>query len=320
MTTTHFVRAGLACLLLSAPLSSFALMPTNPVSDREFTRLPSGKDLREISVNGSRLSLSKGTGSSFTAKNQAAYLQLKEASKNTPGHPVQWAFMDLDAGRVLEESLESNRKIFGASTSKIFVGATLLDKQEGSLNSSQLQLMANMIVVSSNTAWTNLQSQIGNGNANTGRSLVHQFTQGMGYDRMRGFQGYWGNLHGNELTAAETVRFLHDTYKGLYPGAETLWKLMHTCRTGGSRGRKYIPTSIYVGGKTGTFDGSTIDPETGSSKHPNGKPYTVRIRNHAMVFHVNGRQYGLVVLADSGSDESAALLAGGLLREYGQIP
>lgn len=84
---------------------------------------------------------------------------------------------------------------------------------------------------------------------------------------------------------------------------------MHACRTGASRGRKYMPSSLYVGGKTGTYDGSTENPET-------GKNYNVAIRNHVLIFNVLGRQYGLVVLANTGSDESAALLAGGLLREY----
>jgi hypothetical protein len=35
-----------------------------------------------------------------------------------------------------------------------------------------------------------------------------------------------------------------------------------------------------------------------------------------LVFNIDGRQYALAVLANSGSDESAALMAGGLIREY----
>lgn len=303
-------------LLVSLSLPAMAAMPSNPVSDPQFTRLPNGKDLRQITVSGSKLSLAKGTGTAFTARAQAAYEKLRGDSKTDPNHRVQWAFMDLDSHRVIDQSASANIKIFGASVSKIFVGAGLLDKQAGGISDSQLQLMANMLVVSSNTAWTNLQTQIGDGNSNRGREYIHGFTQRMGYERTRGFQGYWGSLHGNELTAAELVEFLHDTYMDEYPGAETLWKIMHACRTGASRGRKYIPSHIYVGGKTGTYDGSTVDPETGSSRRPNGSAYTVAVRNHAMVFNVDGRQYALAVLADTGSDESAALLAGGLIREY----
>ncbi len=196
------------------------------------------------------------------------------------------------------------------------MGATLLDKQAGGLSASQRQLMADMLVVSSNTAWTNLQTQIGNGNANVGRSTVQAFTQKMGYPATRGWQGYLGNIHGNELTAFETAEFLYDTYMNEYSGAETLWKLMHTCRTGISRGRKYIPSSIYVGGKTGTYDGPTENPETGLTTNPNGSAYTVAIRNHVLIFNVKGRQFGLVILNNNGSDESTAIMAGGLFREY----
>lgn len=314
-------RQGWLCLaFVFSTLNAGAAMPTNPVSDPKFTILPNGKDLRTISVSGSKLSLARGRGSSFSSSARAAYQKLKEDSKTNPNHKVQWTLMDLDNHRVLDQSLSSNRKIFGASSSKIFVGGALLDKQAGALSSSQLQLMADMLVVSSNSAWTNLQKQIGGGDSNRGRQTIHEFTQRMGYERTRGFQGYWGKIHGNELTAAETAEFLHDTYKGEYPGAETLWKLMHACRTGSSRGRKYIPSSIYVGGKTGTYSGTTENPETGSTKNPDGSAYRVSVKNHVLVFNVEGRQYGLAILADTGSDESAALLAGGLIREYAGVP
>lgn len=284
----------------------------NPVTDRNFVTLPSGKLLTSISVSGTKLSLSKGTGTTFSAANKAAYLSLKTATQSDPAHKVQWTFMDLDSHRVIAKSLSSGKKLFGASSSKIYVAAALLDRQNGSLSASQLQLMADMLVVSSNTAWTELQSQIGDGSSDKGRERIHKFTQRMGYPLTRGYQGYWGSTHGNELVPDEAAETLYDTYNDKFPGAETLWKLMHTCRTGSSRGRKYIPSSIYVGGKTGTYDGPTENPATGGQ-------YNVAIRNHVLVFNVDGKQYGLVVLSNSGSDESAALLAGGLLREYTSV-
>jgi hypothetical protein len=220
--------------------------------------------------------------------------------------------MDLSSHQVIAKSLSSNKKLFGASSSKIYVGSALMDKQNGSISSSQLQLMADMLVVSSNTAWTNLQAQIGGGDANKGRQYIHNFTQRMGYKQTRGYQGYWGSTHGNELVPDEAVETLYDLYRNAFPGASVVWKIMHTCRTGSSRGLKYIPSSIYVGGKTGTYDGPTENPETGAS-------YNVAIRNHLMVFYAGGRQYGLAILSNSGSDQSAALLAGGLIREYAGV-
>lgn len=309
MMNHSVIRNGLVCLFLSCASSAFALMPTNPVSDNGFMILPGGKDLRTVSVSGERLSLARGSGGAFTASKKAAYEKLRDDSRSNPNSKVQWSLIDLDNNRIIDQSANPDKKFFGASSSKIFVGGTLLDHQGGNLTSSQVQLMANMLVVSSNEAWVELQSEIGNGNANTGRSIIQAFTDRMGYTRTRGFQGYWGNIHGNELTASDLVKYLEDIYKGDFVGAEALWKFMHTCRTGAERGRKYLPTSLIVGGKTGTYDGSTVDPDT-------GKAINVAIRNHVLVFNYEGRQYGLAILADTGSDETAALLAGGLFREY----
>ena len=309
MNHSSLVRNGLIAALLSTSLSAFAIMPSNPVADSDFATLPNGQKLSSISVSGTRLSLTRGMGAKFTTAQQASYEKIKAETLSNPNSKIHWAIMDLDAHRMLGESLNSKRKIFGASSSKIFVGGALLNKQNGALTSSQTQLMANMLVVSSNDAWVNLQSQVGDGNANTGRSRIQAFTQGLGLELTRGFQGYLGNIHGNELTAYETAEYLHNVYKGDFPGAETLWKIMHTCRTGASRGLKYLPNTVYVGGKTGTYDGSTVDPDTGAG-------INVAIRNHVLVFNVDGRQYGLVILSNSGSDESTAILAGGLFREY----
>lgn len=298
------------CFLLSS--SAFAMVPTDP----NFLVLPDGRDLKKVTVSGVALGLSRGSGQTMSSSAQALFSRIREDSKKIAGYPVQWVLMDLENRQVLEKSLESSRKQFGASVSKIFVGGALLDKQNGALNSSQLSLLASMIVVSSNTAWVDLQRQIGDGSDNRGREAIQRFTQRMGYLRTRGFQGYLGNIHGNELTPDELADFLYDTYQSRYPGAEVLWKVMHTGRTGSSRAKKYIPSGQIVGGKTGTYSGRTVDPETGLDVGPDGKPYEVNVRHQVIVFHVNGRQLGLAILSNTGNDESAAALAGGLYQEY----
>ncbi len=284
----------------------------NPASDPKFTTLPNGKKLESISVSGRKLSLTRGKGSAFTSSLKTEYQNLKKATQTDPNHKVQWALMDLGSHQVVAKSLASNRKLFGASSSKIYVGAALVERQSGVISTSQLQLMANMLVVSSNVAWTDLQTQLGDGSSDKGRERVHNFTQKMGYLHTRGYQGYWGKTHGNELIADEAVETLYDLYQNNFAGASIVWKLMHTCRTGTSRGLKYIPSNIYVGGKTGTYSGPTENPE-------NGATYNVSVRNHILTFYVGGRQFGLAILANSGSDQSAAVLAGGLIREYGGI-
>jgi hypothetical protein len=304
------VRRGL--LLASfAPLSAFAVMPTNPVADAEFMRLPDGSRLSDVKVSGIKLSLSRGTGKAFTSAVKAKYQSVKEEAMKNPSSKVQFVLMDLDAHRIVEQSASAGRRLFGASVAKVYVASTFMDKQNGMMTASQKQLFADMLVVSSNTAWTNLQAQIGNGNSDKGREAIFNFTERMGYVNTRGWQGSWGSRHGNELTVADLAELLHDTYKGRYPGAEIFWKFMYTCRTGSERGRKYLPSSLIVGGKTGTYDGPTqIDGVTTS----------VQVRNHIMVFNWNGHQYGLTILADTGSDETAAALAGGLVREYLGVP
>jgi hypothetical protein len=293
-----------------------ATLPTDPVHDQNFLILPDGRDLASVNVSGVPLSLSHGGGAAFGDAQKAAYLKLKIASQTTANYPVQWVLMDLDKHLVVEQSLTPAFKIFGASDAKIFAGGTLVDKQNGLVTKDQLQIMANMLVVSSNTAWMEIQKEAGNGNDDKGREANYLFTQRMGYKNTRGFQGAWNNMHGNELNAKEITDYLYDMYHGNFKGAEFVWKLMHTCRTGAARGRKYLPASLVVGGKTGSYDGTSIDPQTGSSNGADGKPFKVAIHNHVIVFNADGHEYALAMLANSGTDESTALLAGGLFREH----
>ena len=256
----------------AAPLSA-------PDTDKQFLKLPNGKRLDQLSVRGRKLCLITGGGASFTKRKQKEFDRLYKEGTSVEDAPVQWVLRNLDTGKVIDQSRDANMKMFGASVSKIFVGATLLDEREGNLSSRELQKLAEMISVSSNVAWIDLQRTIGNGNANEGRRKITDFTQNMGYKRTRGFQGYLGKIHGNELTASELGDFLYDTYWGRYDGAEILWKVMYTCRTGGSKANKYLPNSLYLGGKTGTYSGTTVHPETGAAKNADGSPFKVNVRN-----------------------------------------
>jgi hypothetical protein len=266
---------------------------------------------------------------------------------------------------MLSQSKPSKTRIFGASTSKIFVVAALLDKQKGevltyppvpkeikdrkgillrteSISDDDIDHLARIYMKSDNNSWVLLQQRLGkdeNGelNADRGRAALIEFTERMGYHNVRGWQGDLmldpeslaaskltskdklqrlfsvneGSIHGNELTAADTAKLLYDTYTGRYAGAEYAWKMMYTCQTGEKKGNKYFPKNIFIGGKTGTFPNGRA-----AMSEVNGVKKKVAVRNHAMVFHFNGTQYGLVVLTDLGKNEPAAVLAGGLVREF----
>src|SRR6476620_6360284 len=103
MNGSLLVRRGLlfSILLSFMPSPALAVMPTNPVTDSEFLRLPDGKMLSSISVSGSSLRLTKGTGQTFGATARAAYEALKAETLADPHHKVQWTLMDLDSHQVI---------------------------------------------------------------------------------------------------------------------------------------------------------------------------------------------------------------------------
>lgn len=289
---------------------------SSPDSDKHFLKLPNGKRLDRLSVKGRKLCLITGGGAAFSASKKKAFQKLYKEGRSVEDAPVQWVLRNLDTGQVIDQSRDADMKMFGASVSKIFVGATLLEERDGKLSDRELQKLAEMIAVSSNVAWIDLQRTIGDGNADKGRRKITDFTKNMGYRRTRGFQGYLGKVHGNELTASELGDFLYDTYWKRYDGAEILWKVMYTCRTGGRKANKYLPSSLYLGGKTGTYSGTTVHPETGAEKNPDGSPFKVNVRHQVVVFKHNGTQYGMALLTNKASNEDVALLAGGLFRKY----
>lgn len=301
----NIFSTGLISLLIST--AAFAQMP-NPQTDPNFLVLNNGTNLKNIEIRGRKLALNPGNGARFTADHQAIYEKIKRDSKASENSKIHWVLMDLDSHQIIDQSANPDKRIFGASNSKIFVGATLVDKQNGNITPAQLRQVSLMLVVSDNTAWHAVQAYAGDGDEERGRANNLAFTQRMGYLNTRGYQGQLDGVQGNHLTAKDTAEFLYDTYHERYPGAEVIWKVMHACRTGEDRGSVYMPTNIFVGGKTGTYAGRTSDWD--------GKPIVVDIVHHSMVFKSDERQYALTMLTDTGNSETLALLAGGLVREY----
>lgn len=284
----------------------------NPVSEEEFFTLKNGLNLREFGGTEVRnlLTRQRGQGAAFGKTEQKIYQRLKKDEQQ-----IQWTLSDLQTGEVLSRSKNAGEVFFGASASKIFVAATLLNKQHGKLRKDQLQLMVRMIVRSNNHAWKELQRQAGtDGTDDSGREAVDSFAREMGYDNLRCFQGWLKTkdgtkVHGNELNCSDVDKFLYDTYHEKYEGAETLWKIMHATRTGKKKINKYTPQNIYIAGKTGTYHGPNESPETIRLK-------TLKARNHVVMLNVNGRYYGLSIFCNTGRDEDVAILGGGLMREF----
>ncbi len=271
-----------------------------------------GRDLRGMADPKTRglLKRARGVGAKFGAKQKARYCNLK-----SNGAPVQWVVNDLDTGEVIARSANAEQLYFGASVSKLFVAAAFLDEHRGEFTQKQLRELARMIVISDNPAWKSLQRQTGEDGSNySGRVAVQAFVQRMGYPTIKGFQGWMNHEdgtreHGNELNTLELARFLFDTYQRKYHGGDVLWEIMRATRTGRGKIGKYTPSSLYLGGKTGTYSGSNESPET--IHHP-----SIKARNHAVVLSTEDGNYGISVLANTGSSEDVAILGGGLMREY----
>jgi len=303
------------CFLLSIPL----LFPPDSycveniqTSDEDFFTLESGLNLREFGGLEVRDLLIRqfGEGHVFGNTQKNIYQRLKKDKQL-----IQWTLIDLKTGVVLSRSSNANEVFFGASASKIFVAAALLDKQHGKLSKDQLRLMVKMVVRSDNHAWKELQRQAGeDGTDDGGRDAVDKFSQQMDYGNLKCFQGWLNKkdgtkIHGNELNCIDVAKFLYDTYHSKYEGAEILWKIMHATRTGKKKINKYTPKTVYIAGKTGTYHGPNESPETIQFK-------TVRARNHVAVLNVNGKYYGLSVFSNTGRDEDVAIMGGGLMREF----
>ena len=303
---------GICSLLLCLVLLPLSLHANDTeISDEQFFTLKSGTNLRSFGGGEVRQLLfrKRGEGAAFGRKQIKQYCQLKKSSE------VQWALTNLETGEILSQSSNAGESFFGASAAKIFVAAALLDRQNGELSREQLILMTKMIVRSSNPAWKELQRQCGStGSDDSGRQAVHAFIRKMGYENLRGFQGWMkqedgSRLHGNELNALEVSRFLYDTYHNRYPGAEILWKIMHATRTGRKKINRYCPKDIYIAGKTGTYHGSNESRET--IKHA-----SIKVHNHVTVLASGGRYYSLSIFTNRGRDEDVAVLGGGLMREF----
>lgn len=306
------VRCCLVILLLMGlgPVHIWAAEKRSVTDDAFFTlengtnlRIFGGKSISHLLVRKS------GQGQKFGEKQRQRYCQLKQADN------IQWALNDLETGEIISRSANADEVYFGASVAKVFVAAALLDKQNGHFDRDQLRLLVRMIVVSSNSAWKTLQRQTGDdGTDDSGRAAVNAFVQSMGYTNTQGFQGWWNQkdgtrIHGNELNSLELVKFIYDTYHRRYKGAEVLWEIMQATATGRRRINKYAPQTVFVGGKTGTYDGPNASPATVKLKN-------IRARNHVVNLKIGNKIYGLAILSNTGSGEDVAVLGGGLMREY----
>ena len=147
------------------------------------------KNLSNFTVNGKKLIISKGKGEVFTAQHRSLYENLRAQGKANSYFPFQWKLVNLSTGETIDQSKAIDKVFYGASSTKIMVGAAFLQKESDPFSSIYFQDLLNMIVVSSNTSWKVIQKAIGDGSTEQGRLFIHNFTKSLGLERTRGFWG-----------------------------------------------------------------------------------------------------------------------------------
>ncbi len=258
----------------------------------------------DMSSLSSRNKLYTGLGYPMGSK-ATEYCEEKYKSQNNSEYHIQWIIADIeDDFKVIDHSIDYEHNFYGASVVKSFTGAAWLDANDGKLDTlADLDLLIRMIRDSNNPAWIAIRKKIGE------PSGAVKFTSKMGYVKTRSHRNAYDGYLGNQINARETAELFFDTYHGNYQGADVMWRIFHTCRTGSTKAKYYLPQSLVVGGKTGSWDESY---------------------HHALTFRYEDRQYAMVVLTGrhytwnlrqlfngaKGSNNKVAVMAGGLFREY----
>lgn len=210
-------------------------------NDINFFTTTKGINLSTLaSKSGIKLSRNKGLGGS-------GYKESKyQSAKNNP--KVYWAIYNISKDKIVAQSTNANKNVYGASVPKVIVASAALDKFNGLFpNQSDYEKVIKLLVKSNNDVWTPLQNLAGGGNA------VNSWSIKMGYT-MQSARGM-----GNNANAVDMCKFWSDVCHNRFDGAEVIFRVSASCQTSASRSRKYLPTSLFIGSKTGTYQSSNHD-------------------------------------------------------------
>jgi hypothetical protein len=238
------------------------------------------KDLRTV---GSGLTLNRNTGLGNTMS-QSKINQYKNTYKNK--NLVYWAVYNINDSTLLG-SHNGNTNVYGASVSKaVVVGAGFYNNGGKYTNNSDYAGATRLLIPSDNSKWDRQTALAG------GDSAVNAFSDNRGYNNMIPAR------RPNKINAIGMCYFWNDVLRGNFPGAEPVFKITSSVSTANGRSRKYLPSSSYMGSKTGTW----------SQWH-----------HDSAWIEYNGKWYTITVLtADSSNSEEVAVLFGGLFKEYVQ--
>ena len=207
-------------------------------------------------------------------------------TQNKTNPKVYWAIYDISNDTLLASSKNANTNVYGASVPKVLVGSAALSNNGGKLpTQNDYSKLIQLLVKSNNDVWTPIQNIAG------GISGVNNWAKKMGYQMQPARSG------GNNASAIGMCKFWKDVCKNNFEGAEVIYRISSSCQTSATKSRKYMPTNVFLGGKTGTYNASNHD--CGFIQY-NDKFYSITV---------------LTELGASGSDVIACMFRG-LFDEY----
>ncbi len=193
-----------------------------------------GKNLKKLGEDvGISLKRNTGSGGEY---NPSKYKSYKKNSS------VFWAVYDMNSNQLLGSSSNASTNIYGASVPKVCVAAAAFANNDGVLKNSDYEKVIKLLTKSDNTVWNDIQKLAG------GPKGVNDWAESMGY-RMKPARNA-----GNQSNAIDMCKFWSDAYNNKFKGADSILRISSSCKTSGSRSLKLMPSNVYIGGKTGTYN------------------------------------------------------------------
>lgn len=210
-------------------------------SDTNFFVNADGKNLFELGKKAG-ITMKRNTGLNGSGYSANKYNQYKDNDK------VYWCIYDIQKDKPIAYSKNADTNVYGASVPKICVAAAAFDNNGGKFATDKdYQMAIKLLVKSDNEVWTPVQNLAG------GVEAVNSWAEKMGYKMKPARNG------GNNCNALDMCKLFSDVCRNRFKGAENIFKMSSACQTHSSRSLKYMPTDVYIGGKTGTYNVSNHD-------------------------------------------------------------
>jgi hypothetical protein len=187
------------------------------------------------------ISLSRNNGLNGSGFSQAKY----QSAKNNPN--VYWAIYNITNDTLLAFSSNATKNVYGASVPKVFVASAALANNDGNISFADYEKIIKLLVKSDNEVWTPLQNLAGGG------QKVNDWAKRMGYRNQP------ARSMGNNANAIDMCKLWRDVCRNNFNGAEVIFRISSSCQTSASKSRKYMPSSVFMGSKTGTYLKSNHD-------------------------------------------------------------